>query len=514
MSSIRRAGSIAALLAVSVMIIGIAGCDTRYGASLNRQDDPVVLEGSSLPKLLGTAPRHIVGFSWDGSAWQQIPVQVDERDWVSPGVIYHLPTSSYPKLAGTTTPFKILVFTPPPSSTADYRSYPTYTPPDSDPNLDANDEVSFLANDTGQQAPAEAATPAAVTASTRQAVTATDPLDPSHKGYVYLFHSDTLTGGSAGTTGVNYQFNLTSGDYLSTYKMGTGSLAPNNTWGSNPETSTVATPGYKQSMSDRWLNDGLSINRISGHDGTAVAANGADILDRAERYATGVGCLRTEDTFDGSQDGEGTFIANISGPVRAIRSYMGANSFKYTSETDVYYPNREDSTLNLLGHAGMPGFGVADDLTTGLTGMTYTDPANTALPIDGTPDAFTPITHTTGTGTQPPAWQLVQGPSGSMLTTRILDTSITGLHTTTTYHDQSPAATTPCTGDASEWGRSGVEVSAAPGSVPVTDPTLSATPGTFTSSMYRYFEGPGFMASQAPTLDADVKNPITTAVGN
>jgi hypothetical protein len=122
MSPFRRGKTIAALAVTVVLVAGISGCNSRYGASLDRPDDPIVLAGSSLPKLLGTAPRHVVGFSWDGSAWHQIPVQVDERDFVSPGVTYHLPTGSYPKLYGTSTLFKPLVYTPPPTSTADYTS--------------------------------------------------------------------------------------------------------------------------------------------------------------------------------------------------------------------------------------------------------------------------------------------------------------------------------------------------------------------------------------------------------
>src|SRR5450432_1116391 len=99
----RRRGLIGVLVVVPVLL-GLTGC-TRYGATLSRPSDPVVLAGSALPKLLGGDPMHIVGFSWDGSAWHQIPVQVDQRDLVNPGQIYHLPTSSYRPLYGTSTPY-------------------------------------------------------------------------------------------------------------------------------------------------------------------------------------------------------------------------------------------------------------------------------------------------------------------------------------------------------------------------------------------------------------------------
>src|SRR4029453_7636834 len=107
------------------------------------------------------------------AAWNQVPVQVDQRDLVNPGQIYNRPTSAWAKLPGGAA-FEILVYTPPPASPG-YTSFATYTPPDRDPLVDANDEVSFLGSDLGQSAPAYA-NPAGVTASTRQVVHATDPL--------------------------------------------------------------------------------------------------------------------------------------------------------------------------------------------------------------------------------------------------------------------------------------------------------------------------------------------------
>ena len=230
--------------------------------------------------------------------------------YVSPGAIYHLPPSSYPNLYGTTTPYKILVYTPPANLSPGYTSAGTYTPPDSNPMFDANDQLSFLAADTGQQAESSVGIPTGVDKATREEVKASDPLAPSDFGYVYLFHSKKLTGGGAGSDGVNYTFSLDSGSYTATYKMGTGSLAPNNTWGFNPEHSTVATPSYSEKFGDRWLNNGLAM--------TQGGATGTNILDRTHYYVTNT-CSRSEDTFDGGADnpGEGAFVANISGPVRA-----------------------------------------------------------------------------------------------------------------------------------------------------------------------------------------------------
>ena len=498
-----RSRILIAVLGAGLAVFGLAAC-TRFGATLSRSSDPVVLDGSALPKLLGTDPMHVVGFAWDGHAWHQIPVQVDQRDYVNPGQIYHLPTSSYPDVYGTTTPYKILVYTPPASLSPGYTSSGTYTPPASDPMFDALDQLSFLAADTGQQAGSSVALPSGVDVATREEVKASDPLAPSQVGYVYLFHSDTLTGGGAGTDGVKYSFSLDSGSYTGTYKMGTGSLAPNNTWGFNPEHSTVVTPSYSLNFGDRWLNNGLAIAQ--------GGATGANILDRTHYYVTNT-CSRSEDTFDGGANnpGEGAFIVNISGPVRAIRSYIGANSYKYTVNTDIFYPDRQDTITELRGHAGLPGYGSADNFLTGTTGLTYSDPLNNGVVIDGKPDAVAPIAYTTGS-TPPPDWQMVSGVQGSLVTVRSIATDISGLNASTVYEDQNPASPPQCTGEAAAWGQNGMNITSPVGSVPITDPTLTATPATLVLTRYRYFEGPNLPATAAATIDTQALTPIQTAV--
>ncbi len=185
-----------------------------------------MLDGSAVPKLIGATIPSVVGFAWDGKAWQQVPVQVDERDIVNPGKILHWPTANWPKNADGTD-FTILVYTAPSTPSAGYTNYPTYTGSDSNPLFDANDQISFLSNDAGQKAPAATAAPPDTVNGIREEVKAVDPLNAGDVGYVYLFESSNaaLSGGSAGTTGVHYDFSLDSGDYAATYKMGTGSPA-------------------------------------------------------------------------------------------------------------------------------------------------------------------------------------------------------------------------------------------------------------------------------------------------
>ena len=99
----RRRNVIAIAVLLPTLLV-LTAC-TRFGATISRPSDPVVLDGAALPKLIGSDPMRVVGFAWDGSTWHQIPVQVDERDLVNPGQIYHRPTNIWPTLSGTQTPY-------------------------------------------------------------------------------------------------------------------------------------------------------------------------------------------------------------------------------------------------------------------------------------------------------------------------------------------------------------------------------------------------------------------------
>ena len=89
---------------------------------------------------------------------------------------------------------------------------------------------------------------------------------------------------------------------------------------------------------------------------------------------------------------------------------------------------------------------------------------------------MTPIAYVTGS-TAPSMWQMVSGAQGSVVTVRTLDTDITGLNVTTVYQDRNAASPAQCTGDAAAYGQNGVNLTSPVNNVPVTDPTLTATPG-------------------------------------
>ena len=222
-------------------------------APLDRPDDPVVITGAGVPSLTGVAPAKILAFAWSGS-WDQIPVQVDERKLMDLRVAYPtpFPACSDPCYTPFSTPAKLR-----------YADPGTRVGADTDPALDSDDEIAFMARDTGTETDT-ASDPAGVVAGSRVEIVVTDPLDGG-AGYVYLFRQTGSIDPGAGEQYVTYNFNLTSGAYPATYDHATGL---------NPETSTVVTPNYTRRFTDRWQETELKILR--------GPATEADILDRNE----------------------------------------------------------------------------------------------------------------------------------------------------------------------------------------------------------------------------------------
>jgi hypothetical protein len=68
-----------------------------------------------------------------------------------------------------------------------------------------------------------------------------DPLVADKTGWVFLFVSDGSLDPAAGEDYVDYQFNLTSGAYKTTYKRADGT---------NPETSFAQTDTYRIGLTD------------------------------------------------------------------------------------------------------------------------------------------------------------------------------------------------------------------------------------------------------------------------
>jgi hypothetical protein len=192
-------------------------------------------------------------------------------------------------------------------------------------------------------------------------------------------------------------------------------------------------------------------------------------------------CQRTEDTFSA---GEGAFFANISGPVRSIRSYMGANSGPLTQRDHIFYEGRQDITTFLRVHA-IPGVMDLYDYSPDATGMTYhNDLSPLGVVVDGSPDAVSPGAI---------EWEMVAGAQGSLIAVGWVETDIPGFAYTSYYSDDATPSVNQCTGDAFEYATSGVWIDTG---IPNTDPSQGAY-NILSANRVVYYESPGQTAADA-----------------
>jgi len=467
-------------------------------SELARSAEPVVLTGERLLPFSGVAPNELVAFSYRRNAgWTQVPVQVDERHVVDLDAIHN-------------------DFRPPAYSilSLEYADPGTLSGPDADPAMDSDDEVVFMARDLRGRAPAGVPDPAGVRAGSGQEVRISDPLDPEAAAWVYLFRHDGSLDPAAGRDYVDYDFELLPAGktYPDDYLFGGG---PGDPVGNppqdpappaNPENSRVTTSFYSERFADRWITDELRI--------TAGAASGVDILDRNRLGVpfvsdqTTVVCPRSENTFAA---GHGAFVANIDGPVRAIRDYLGANSGLYTQRRQVFYERREDLTTFLRLHPVDNNLVDLLDYDAAAIGMSYRNDlmgASPAVTIDGNPDSVP-------TGVL--SWELVEGPQGSLVSAHRVDTDIPGYAGTSIYLDDSAPDQLPCTGDSQALGTSGPSTPLT--GTPRTDPTPRGDLGNaglpgyrLTSTRTHFYEPPGVSADAAERRSDEARTPLVTAV--
>jgi len=421
-----------------------------------RRHEPVVLVGDSLPEFVGSAPSTLVGFGWQ-DGWVQIPVQVDERAVVDFGKIYN----SAPKGQS------ILTYTDP----------GTFTGPDPDRTFDGDDELVFMAWGAGSAAPSGTSAPAGALEATRRDVRIQDPLTGA-TGFVYLFRSDGSLDQSAGAAPIAYDFVLLSGAYKATYDTRSGP---------NPEDSTVTTPAYSVHFSDRWIRNRTSV--------TIGGASGVDLLDRHKFLFSPGDCTRSEKTFS---EGEGAFIVNRTGPVRALRGYVGANSGPTTYRIHWFYEEREEILSALRVHP-IPGLMDYFDYSPLAAGMRYFDDLNPAgVTVDGEPD---PV------AAGPFSWEMITGAQGTLAHTFRIATDIPNFSYTLYYSDDTTPPYQQCTGDAYEYGASGFQDE---NPVPNTDPSQQPVFIAEVTRLIRYGP-PNEPASFASDFAQEVAHPLVVS---
>lgn len=495
----------AGLAAVAFTVVGLLGAGQAGAAVDQRAGDPVVLKGSELPALIGSQPNRIVGFKWQANDWVQVPVQVDERHTASARSLYPEDGGGNPYLAIPGT-FDVDV----------YSDEKTLAGADPTPTFDNDDEFVVMGGDAGEVAPDSAGAPKNVDGSTGVKVDVQDTVS-SGSGAVYLFVSDGKLDPSAGKDYVKYDFKLTNltGNQNLLYDYG-------YFHSTNPEDSRVTTDNYELHSIDRWMEDELKVKA-----GNSTAVN---ILDREVAQATLTGCGRSEYTFSGrwtednnagndtNTDDEGTYVTVIDGPVRAIRSYMGANSGPFVQREHVYYADHEVNTVFLRVHTMLDLYTWTDYAPSAI-GMTYRDAKNLAgVPVDGVPDVLNPTTEAdVANGAY--SWQQLSGAQGAVSTVISAQTDILNPKFGNYYLDEENpggGSETQCGGDGKSIGASGFGILGHNNTpvTPNTDPRLGTT-NNLTVERTRFFGPPSDGAAEGEAYKNRVEKPLgATASAN
>jgi len=488
-------------LAASILVAAFCYAGTaRADLPESRDVQPVVMTGGETPRLLGARPGRVVAFAWfEGwsrvpTGWFQIPVQVDERKMIDLRPVSQRNMDE--------DEFKTMAYADPDTWTEADGVAQTATAPGNpgsgspipgtagDPRLDADDEIAMMAWDAGLPA-GDRPAPEGVDPASRTSVTVTDPLDPGRAAYIYLFRSDGTLAPDAGEHMVDYERKFSpklNGSYRSGYDFEGIPLDPKGS-PANPEDSNVITSRYDTEMPGRWMLDHLGIAAGNRSD--------SDILDGDKLNLGMPGCARSELALS---QGPGGVIADIDGPVRAIRSAISVDAEAYAQRDYLFYEGMLE-TRTFLGTSTRETGPVvsAMDLSGQVRGSTYRNSRNPiGVTIDGQRDELAP---------GPADWEQVSGDSG--LVTNVTRTvgAPGGLTRSTFYEDMDqPPETSPmrCSGDAHSYG--------AAGPVFTLPPEPSETDDRFGFIRYSWFDDSEADANLGRLYSRQVDEPLRTEV--
>lgn len=161
-------------IVLCILFISLGGVDLAMASSLSesRPYDPIVLRGGKISPMMGVPCSELFVYSYDSASgtWDMIPFQIDERVLLD---VEDLDHRHYYAQTNTN---------------------PDYVFQDTDPSLDAYDELVFLIQDLGDRAPDDSWIENTEARShDRLELAFHDPLDPERTGYAYLYRSPTLT---------------------------------------------------------------------------------------------------------------------------------------------------------------------------------------------------------------------------------------------------------------------------------------------------------------------------------
>lgn len=446
------------------------------------QYHPVVISDSITSCLHGSTPSDIVAFRHETGNWIQIPVQIDERvmlDFAEP----YGPNQSVPWLNSYPYP-----------SGVDYLFYAdtnTYVGADTNTLLDADDEVVVMWNDLGDKTTLSSS-PAGTVSGSCCEVKIVSPLNNLDTSYLYLYLNNGSLVQDAGVDYVTYNFNLVNGPYPDSFNFS----------GYNPEQSIITTDEYEVEFSDRWITEVTKIKK---------GTNPLNISDRHQNFFSPGVCGRTEQTFSSQ---EGAFVCNIDGCIRAIRSYMGANSGPLTQRTNKFYAQKQEVETHLRVHNIPSVYDVMDYDSNAFGMMNYSNLNPSGILIDGVTDNG--INDSAGIL----KWELITGSNiGSLGVISLIEgTFQDSVDGSIGYYweDNTSSPVSKCTGDKKPIGTSGIKI------VFNTGICTDVKSGCYTSASYRslsamrhiFYDTSALTVNQVKQMDSVVREGFIFSNGN
>lgn len=409
-----------------------------------------VIPPSPNPAVL---PGQLFVFRWNGTDFEQIPFQVDERfeRYLRVGPFINGPDARAAqgvpggpnRMAGLELTYSFDV--EPWRKTAgiceaEFRDPARTTTSDPASAFDTDDEIVFLYRDAGPRAPAEAAWPAGVGAR-RHEVKVIDPLDRGASRWVYVYTSETLTPAFTAANGyVSYERDPDADRYEAA--LGPN---PNSNLPSGPvcdesgaviaddvprgprDGATVATSRYRFRYEGRWLLTGLQVAASSGYGPDLLDHFKGRTLSTSNDANTGVGAFEDEHWWNNTS----VLFGERVGPVRAIRELWGAASGYNVTATQLFYPELIEHRLFYRVHpiAGVyvfwdynrgavtTYFNALHPIGVAIDGRDDEIAGNVDLDVGGKRQSFD-VPDPTQSGISPfETWEEVEGPAGALVYT-------------------------------------------------------------------------------------------------
>ena len=290
--------------------------------------------------------------------------------------------------------------------------------PAADPvdTLDDDDEIVFMADDAGAQAPLGAAGPVGSGAE-RQEVRLTDPRDPTAERYVYLFLTGSGSSFDESNGYVDYQRDANADEWIDrdTFakddpeKLGTSNtgygpnlrgtvctedkvepIAPSPRFVNDRfvrDGLTVSTDTYEWRATGRWMVRGMRVTK----PGT-TRDYGADLIDRWKGRAfqqspdSEISVVGFEDE-QVNWEGNSALIGELQGPVRAIRETWGADSGTNVTKTETFYRDSIHYRYRVRVHPIPPdGLYTSWDYNHNVASTYYNETKTDGVPVDGVND--------------------------------------------------------------------------------------------------------------------------------